>query len=100
MRQCSAKPRKIRATICLLVKLNWFYMAEGNKTFTVKYLEDFVHEHIQQKINNNELPLVGFDMVNAENFKREFEIYENTLLEGIVNGIAMCGGKIDGIEGI
>lgn len=72
-------------------------MAE-NKTFNAKELETFVHEHIQQKINNNELKLVGFDLKHPKNFKREFEIYENTLFEGIVNGIVMCGGKVEGIE--
>ena len=72
-------------------------MNTEKKTFTAKEIEDFVHEHIQQKINHNELHLVGFDMSNEENFKREFEIYENTLFEGIVNGIVMCGGTVDGI---
>ena len=71
---------------------------EEKKTYTAKELEDFVHEHIQQKVDNNELHLVGFDMENFENFEREFEIYGNALFEGIVNGIVMCGGKVEGIE--
>jgi len=73
-------------------------MKEKNKIFSAKELKDFVHQHIQQKIDNNELHLVGFDMKNTKNFKREFEIYMNTLFEGIVNGIVMCGGKVEGIE--
>lgn len=73
-------------------------MKDKNKIFSAKELEDFVHQHIQQKIDNNELHLVGLDMKNAENFKRELEIYENTLFEGIINGIVMCGGKVEGIE--
>lgn len=69
-----------------------------SKTFKFEELEKFVHDHIQQKIDNNELLLVGFDMMNEDNFKREFEIYRTTLLEGLCNGIVMCGGSIDGIE--
>lgn len=64
----------------------------------VKNIENFVNDHIQQKIDHNELFLVGFDIENEENFKREFEIYKNALLEGIINGIVMCGGEIEGIE--
>lgn len=66
--------------------------------FNVKNIENFVNDHIQQKIDHNELSLVGFDMENEENFEREFEIYKNALLEGIINGIVMCGGEIEGIE--
>ena len=73
-------------------------MKENNKTFKAKDIEQFVHDHIQQKIDNNELHLVGFDFANPENFKREFEIYKTTLFEGIVNGIIMCGGEIEGID--
>ena len=68
------------------------------KTFKFEELEKFVHDHIQQKIDNNELLLVGFDMMNEDNFKREFEIYKTTLLEGLCNGIVMCGGSIEGVE--
>ena len=70
------------------------------KTFKPEELEQFVHEHIQQKINHNELHLTGIKMGgdDVETFKREVEIYENALFEGIVNGIVMCGGKIEGIE--
>lgn len=67
------------------------------KTFTPEEIEAFVKNHIQSKIDYGELPMVGFDMVNAENFKREFEIYKNTLFEGIINGIVMCGGAVAGI---
>lgn len=38
--------------------------------------------------------MVGFDMSNPDNFKREFEIYENGLFEGICNGILMCGCEL------
>ncbi len=68
------------------------------KTFKPEELEKFVHDHIQQKIDNNELHLTGIDMRNSKNFRRELEIYQNALFEGIVNGIVMCGGKIEGIE--
>ena len=67
--------------------------------FKMKELEQFVHDHIQQKIDNNELYLTGISMTGDVNaFKREFEIYQNTLLEGIVNGIIMCDGEIEGNE--
>ena len=70
----------------------------GNKVFKVEELEKFVHDHIQQKIDHGELHLTGIDYSNADNFKRELEIYENALLEGIVNGIVMCDGEVEGIE--
>lgn len=73
-------------------------MTQEDKIFNPKKIEDFVHEHIQQKIDANELSMVGFDMENSENFKREFEIYQNALFEGIINGIVMCGGKVEGIK--
>ena len=68
------------------------------KTFTVKEIKDFVHEHLQSKIDHNELHLIGIDMKNIDNFKREIEIYQNTLFEGIINGIIMCGNSVEGIE--
>ena len=65
----------------------------------MKELEQFVHDHIQQKIDNNELHLTGISMTGDVNtFKREFEIYQNALLEGIVNGIIMCNNEVEGIE--
>lgn len=71
-----------------------------NKIFTPEQLENFVHEHIQQKIDNNELhlSLSRFDMKHPKAFKRSFQIYENALFEGLVNGIVMCGGKVEGID--
>lgn len=69
-----------------------------NKTFKVEELEKFVHEHIQQKIDNHELALTGINLDDFDEFKRNMYIYENALLEGIINGIVMCEGKIDGIE--
>ena len=69
-----------------------------NKVFKMDELEKFVHDHIQQKIDHNELHLTGIDYSNAENFERELDIYQNALLEGIVNGIVMCDGKVEGIE--
>lgn len=68
------------------------------KKFTANELETFVHDHIQQKIDANELGMVGFDLENVDNFKREIEIYENTLFEGLINGILMCGCEVEGIE--
>lgn len=68
------------------------------KKFNPEDIEQFVKDHINSKIKHNELHLIGFDMVNLENFKREIEIYKNALFEGICNGILMCDGKIKGIK--
>lgn len=68
------------------------------KVFTLEEIKQFVHGHIQSKIDHNELGLIGFDRENAENFEREFEIYENALFEGIINGIDMAGGEVEGIN--
>lgn len=68
------------------------------KVFKPEELEEFVKVHIQQMIDANELHLTGIDFTNKNNFERELEIYQNTLLEGIINGIVMCGGKVEGIE--
>ena len=68
------------------------------KIFKLEELEKFVHNHIQQKIDAKELHLTGIDFRNMKNFKREMEIYQNALLEGIVNGIIMCDGEVEGIE--
>lgn len=71
----------------------------NTKTFNAKELEEFVHDHIQQKIDHDELHLTGIDFnCSPEVFEREFEIYQNALFEGIMNGILMCGCKIEGVE--
>lgn len=69
-----------------------------NKKFTIEKVEQFVHDHIQQKIDCKVLHLTGIDFSDEKNFEREFEIYRNALLEGIVNGISMCGGEVEGIK--
>ena len=68
------------------------------KIFKPEEIDNFVHEHIQQKIDNNELSLVGFDLTDINVFQKELEIYKLALFEGVVNGIVMGGGKIEGIE--
>ena len=68
------------------------------KIFKPEEIDNFVHEHIQQKIDNNELSLVGFDLTDINEFQKELEIYKLALFEGIVNGIVMGGGKIKDIE--
>lgn len=73
-------------------------MEKQDKIFTPEDIEKFVKDHIQSKIDNHELGMVGFDMDNPDNFKMEFEIYKNALFEGICNGILMCGYKIEGID--
>lgn len=66
--------------------------------FTPEEIENFVKDHIQSKIDHNELGMLGLDMKNNDNFKREFAMYKTALTEGIINGIVMCGGKVEGIE--
>ena len=71
---------------------------ELQKLFTAEDIESFIHDHIQSKIDHNELELIGFDMKNANNFEKQYEFYKRTLSDGICNGILMCGGKIEGID--
>ena len=68
------------------------------KLFTAEDIESFIHDHIQSKIDHNELEQIGFDMENGDNFEKQFEFYTRALFEGICNGILMCGGKIEGID--
>ena len=68
------------------------------KIFTTKDIESFVKEHIQSKIDHNELDQMGFDMKNVDNFEKQFEFYTRVLFEGICNGILICGGKIEGVD--
>ena len=68
------------------------------KLFTAENIESFIHDHIQSKIDHNELEAIGFDMENGDNFEKQFEFYTRALFEGICNGILMCGGKIEGID--
>lgn len=68
------------------------------KLFTTEVIESFIHDHIQSKIDHNELEQIGFDMKNADKFEKQYEFYTRTLFEGICNGILMCGGKIEGVD--
>ena len=68
------------------------------KEFKIEELDDFIHDHIQSKIDHNELEKTGFDMKNVENFEKQLEFYTQALFEGICNGILMCGGKVEGID--
>lgn len=74
------------------------YFKAVDRHFTPEEIENFVKDHIQSKINHNELGMLGLDMKNNDNFKREFTMYKTALTEGIINGIVMCGGKVEGIE--
>ena len=71
---------------------------EIQKLFTIEEIENFIHDHIQSKIDHNELEQMAFDMKNVDNFEKQYEFYKRTLFEGICNGILMCGGKIEGID--
>lgn len=68
------------------------------KEFKIEEINGFIHDHIQSKIDHNELEKTGFDMKNVENFEKQLEFYTQALFEGICNGILMCGGKIEGID--
>ena len=66
--------------------------------FKAEEIEKFVKDHVQSKIDHHEIGMIGFDTSTIENFARELEIYQNTLFEGICNGIVLCGGKVEGID--
>ena len=66
--------------------------------FKATDIENFVKDHIQSKIDHNELGLMGIDTNNPELFKKEMRIYQTALFEGIFNGILMSGGEIEGID--
>lgn len=65
--------------------------------FTIEEISDFVKDHIQSKIDHNELGMTGLDMENPDNFRRELDIYNAALFEGIINGIVLCGGMVEGL---
>ena len=69
-----------------------------NNKFKTEDIEKFVKDHIQSKIDHNELGMIGLDMNDFDLFKKEFEIYRTALFEGICNGILLCNGEIEGIE--
>lgn len=69
-----------------------------DKIFKMEEIEQFVQDHVHQKAENQELALAGIDLNIFERFEKDMYIYENALLEGIINGIVMCGGKVEGIE--
>ena len=61
-------------------------------TFTPQDIMEFVAEHMQSKIKHNELEFAGINTASDR------QLYENALFEGIINGIFMAGGKVEGIE--
>ena len=68
------------------------------KTFNTQEIETFVHDHMQSKIDHNELAMTGINLTDVDSFAHELELYQTALFEGICNGILLCGGKIEGIE--
>lgn len=68
-----------------------------DKIFKMEEIEQFVQDHVRQKANQ-ELALAGIDLERLERFEKDMYIYENALLEGIINGIVMCGGNVECIE--
>ena len=63
-----------------------------DKTFNPEDIEQFVNDHIKSKIEHNELAFAG--IYNQS----DLALYKNALFEGIVNGIFMAGGSVEGIE--
>lgn len=61
-------------------------------TFTIKEIQQFVSDHLQSKIDHNELELAGIRTA------ADWRLYETALLEGIINGIVMAGGAVESIE--
>ena len=68
------------------------------KIFSVQEIERFVDDHIQSKVEHNELEMAGISLGDAIRFTHELTLYKTALFEGICNGIVMCGGKIEGID--
>lgn len=61
-------------------------------SFSPEFIQQFVNDHIQSKIKHNELRIAGIYNI------KDLELYKNTLFEGIVNGIYLSGGTVEGIE--
>jgi len=57
-------------------------MEEQDKIFTPGDIEKFVKDHIQSKIDNHELGMVGFDMDNPDNFKGNLKYMKMPCLKG------------------
>lgn len=62
------------------------------KVFKTEAIQRFVNNHVQFKIEHNELAMVGI------NNQTDLDLYMNALFEGIINGIVMAGGSVEGIE--
>lgn len=62
------------------------------KVFKTEDIQRFVNDHVQSKIEHNELAMVGIDN------QSDLDLYMNALFEGIINGIVMAGGSVEGIE--
>lgn len=62
------------------------------KVFKTEDIQQFVIDHVQSKIEHNELVMAGIDN------QSDLDLYMNALLEGIINGIVMAGGSVEGIE--
>ena len=62
------------------------------KVFKTEDIQRFVIDHVQSKIEHNELAMAGIDN------QSDLDLYMNALFEGIINGIVMAGGSVEGIE--
>lgn len=65
---------------------------EEKRTFTIPGLQKFVQVHVEQKAEHKELPNAGIKD------RESLDLYMNAMLEGLINGIVMAGGKVEGIE--
>lgn len=63
-----------------------------NTSITPEELLQFVGDHMRSKIQHNELEIAGiYD-------DHDMQLYKIALFEGIINGIVMAGGSVEGIE--
>lgn len=60
--------------------------------FTAEELLQFVADHMQSKIQHNELEIAG--IYN----EHDMQLYKTALFEGLINGIVMAGHKVKGID--
>ena len=63
----------------------------------ISEIQNFCDEHLQEKIDQGILQEIGLDPTSP-NFKREIAIFRVGLLEGVINGIHMGGGVVEGLN--
>ena len=67
-------------------------MENIKKNYLMDELEEFINDYLKQK---SEVEIKYLKFLHSQGMD---EIYSQGMLDGLVNGIIMCGGKVDGIE--